>query len=40
MSLSFSPGKLQGEDRKNVLQAVQEQAKVAARAAITLQWHL
>jgi hypothetical protein len=34
MNLPFSQGKLQGEERKNVLKAVQEQAKVAARAAI------
>ncbi|HJT57604.1 MAG TPA: hypothetical protein VJ761_13970 [Ktedonobacteraceae bacterium] len=36
MSLPFSPGKLQGEERKKVLQAVQEQAKVAACAAVKL----
>jgi putative transposase len=36
MSIPFSPGKLQGEERKNVLQVVQEQAKVAACAAIKL----
>ncbi len=34
MSIPFSQGKLQGKERKNVLQAVQEQAKAAARAAI------
>ena len=34
MSIPFSQGKLQGEERKNVLQTVQEQAKAAARAAI------
>jgi len=34
MSIPFSQGKLQGKERKNVLQAVQEQAKVAARAVI------
>ncbi len=34
MSIPFSQGKLQGEERKSVLQAVQEHARVAARAAI------
>jgi hypothetical protein len=34
MNLPFSQGKLQGEEHKNVLKAVQEQAKVAASAAI------
>ncbi len=34
MSIPFSQGKLQGKERKHVLQAVQEQAKAAARAAI------
>jgi len=34
MSIPFSQGKLQGKERKNVLQAVQEQAKAAACAAI------
>jgi putative transposase len=34
MSIPFSPGKLQGEERKKIWQAVQEQAKEAARAAI------
>lgn len=34
LSRPFSQGKLQGEERKNILQAVQEQAKVAACAAI------
>ncbi len=36
MSRPFSPGKLQGEERKKVLQAVQKQAKVAACAAVKL----
>lgn len=36
MSISFSPGKLQGEERKNVLQVAQKQAKNAACAAIKL----
>ena len=36
MSFSFSQGKLQGEERKKVLQSVQEQAKAAALAAIQL----
>lgn len=36
MSLSLSQGKFQGEERKKVLQAVQEHAKVAACAAVTL----
>lgn len=36
MSIPFSPGKLQGEERKKVLQAVQKQAKVAACAAVKL----
>jgi hypothetical protein len=34
MNKLFSQGKLQGKERKDVLQAVQEQAKAAARAAI------
>ncbi len=34
MSLPFSQGKLQGKERKEILQMVQEQAKVAACAAI------
>ncbi|HLZ61492.1 MAG TPA: transposase [Ktedonosporobacter sp.] len=34
MSLPFSPGKLQGQERKKVLQVVQAQAKAAARDAI------
>jgi hypothetical protein len=34
MSIPFSQGKLQGEERKNVLQTVQEQVKAAAREAI------
>jgi hypothetical protein len=34
MSIAFSAGKLQGEERKKVLQTVQEQAKAAACAAI------
>src|SRR5258708_30981323 len=34
MSIAFSQGKIQGKERKNVLQAVQEQAKVAACEAI------
>lgn len=34
MSRAFSSGKLQGQERKEILQAVQEQAKVAACAAI------
>ncbi len=34
MSLSFSQGKLQGEERKNIIQAVQKQAKDAALEAI------
>ncbi len=34
MSIAFSSGKLQGQKRKEILQAVQEQAKVAACAAI------
>jgi hypothetical protein len=34
MSIPFSQGKLQGKERKNVLQAVQKQAEAAARAAI------
>jgi hypothetical protein len=36
MSIPFLQGKLQGEERKKVLQAVQEQAKVAACAAVKL----
>jgi putative transposase len=36
MSIAFSQGKLQSEERQNVLQAVQEQAKAAACAAIKL----
>lgn len=36
MSLPFSSGTFQSEERTNVLQAVQEQAHVAACAAITL----
>lgn len=34
MSIPFSQGKLQGEERKSVLQAVQGHARIAARAAI------
>ncbi len=34
MSIRFSQGKLQGEERKSVLQEVQKQAKAAALAAI------
>ncbi len=34
MSRAFSSGKLQGQERKEILQAVQEQAKAAACAAI------
>lgn len=34
MSIPFSPGKIQGKERKDVLQAVQKQAKAAACAAI------
>ncbi len=34
MNKLFSQGKLQGKERKDVLQVVQEQAKAAARAAI------
>jgi hypothetical protein len=34
MSIPFSPGKLQGQERKKVLQEVQKQAKAAARDAI------
>ena len=34
MSLRFSQGKLQGEERKTVIQAVQKQAKAAALSAI------
>ncbi|MBA2682579.1 MAG: hypothetical protein H0U76_29815 [Ktedonobacteraceae bacterium] len=34
MSIPFSSGKLQGKERKTILQAVQEQAKVAACAAL------
>ncbi|MEO6893085.1 MAG: transposase [Ktedonobacteraceae bacterium] len=34
MSIAFSSGKLQGQERKEILQAVQEQAKVAACVAI------
>src|SRR5260370_26307180 len=34
MSIRFSQGKVQGEERKEILQAVQKQAKVAACAAI------
>lgn len=34
MSITFSSGKLQGQERKDILQAVQEQAKSAACAAI------
>jgi putative transposase len=34
MSIAFSSGKLQGQERKTILQVVQEQAKVAACAAI------
>lgn len=36
MSIAFSSGKLQGEERKKVLQAVQKQAKEAACTAIKL----
>ncbi len=36
MSIAFSQGKLQGQERKKVLQAVQEQAKIAASAAVKL----
>jgi hypothetical protein len=34
MSIAFSSGKFQSEERKNILQAVQKQAKVSACAAI------
>jgi hypothetical protein len=34
MGLLFSPGKLQGQERKKVLQVVQEQAKAAACTTI------
>lgn len=34
MSIAFSPEKIQGKERKDVLQAVQKQAKAAACAAI------
>lgn len=34
MSLRFSQGKLQGAERKSVLQEVQKQAKAAALVAI------
>jgi len=34
MSIPFSQGKIQGKERKNVLQAVQRQAKAAASEAI------
>lgn len=34
MSISFSSGKLQGQERKEILQAVQQQAKTAACVAI------
>jgi putative transposase len=34
MSIRFSQGKLQGKERKTILQTVQEQAKEAARAAV------
>ncbi len=34
MSIPFLPGKLQGKERREILQEVQEQAKIAARAAI------
>lgn len=36
MSIPFSPGKIQGKERKDVLQAVQKQAKAAACAAIKI----
>jgi hypothetical protein len=34
MSIPYTQGKIQGKERKSVLQAVQAQAKIAARAAI------
>ena len=34
MSIPFSQGKLQGEERKSILQQVQTQAKAAALRAI------
>ena len=34
MSIAFSLGKLQGQERKEILQTVQAQAKIAACAAI------